>query len=302
MYFIQCTHCDDVFTTDSFKFHVCKYDENQTIIEEFIQEHPVESDFEKVQRHATVILHQNMKMLQNIIHGFSMTAGQSNQDKTKQSIHECFVCNHKFVHESGLYRHYDKHIGEILTPLQPTNALHSVTLCIYCGEVFTMEEKVWKHLLSNHLTLNENNLHQIIKCFESRNISKNKDYEPSKEKTKLNTNESETATDPKQNVPVKDFVRMIYVTKLYHCEYCDSVFANEKSLLHHISKHEPSCYFSCQTCDLKMLSFKDILIHRHEECWNYRDYRDSMKDIPCVWICNVCDEMFGGIEQLILHR
>ncbi|KAL7025395.1 hypothetical protein ACKWTF_013461 [Chironomus riparius] len=299
--FVQCTYCDDVFTTDSFELHVCKYNEDKTLIEEFVQEQPVESDFEKVQRHASLILDQNNKLLQKILHGFSATAGQSKEKKAKQSNHECFMCNRKFVHESGLYRHYDKHIGEILTQSHPANALHSVTLCIFCGEVLITEQKVWKHLFDNHLTTLDN-LHQTFSCAESRQCSKENDGEPPKKKLKLSPEETGIAKDSKNEVPVKDFVRMIYVSKLYHCEFCDSVFANEKSLLHHISKHEPSCYFSCQTCDLKMLSFKDILIHRHEECWNYRDYRDSMKHIPCLWICNVCDERFGGIEQLILHR
>jgi len=300
--FIQCTHCDDVFTSDAFELHVCKYDESNTLIEEFVQEHPVESDFEKVQRHTNLVMDQNRNMLEKILQGFSsFTAGQFKDDQAKQSNHECFICKRKFVHESGLHRHYDKHIGEIIPQSELTNALHSVTLCIFCGEIFTTEQKVWKHLLNNHMSLNEENLRQVFSCSEFRQCNKDNNCEPPPSK-KMKSEDDETVPVPNQHVPVKDFVRMIYVAKLYHCEFCDSVFANEKSLLHHISKHEPSCYFSCQTCDLKMLSFKDILIHRHEECWNYRDYRDSLKDIPCAWICNVCDEMFAGIEQLILHR
>lgn len=73
-------------------------------------------------------------------------------------------------------------------------------------------------------------------------------------------------------------------------------------MLQHESNHVPSTGFSCNACELSGLSLKQILIHRRLECVVFRNYRNYLKDFPRVWICNVCNEEFRGLEQLIHHR
>lgn len=307
---VQCTNCDDTFANEAFKMHVCEYDENKKILPlEIIQEN-TENAFDSLFRNTIKLINENRSRLQKITEGYS--ASLIKDDKAKQSTFECFVCNRKFVHESGLYRHYDKHIGEMIKPAKTEDGkLHSVILCVFCGQTFPMEdENIWNHLCKNHLELDENNNSKTYVKFMEKELQFGMqditDISLSTKKQAMNiaktSNNSDTIRLPAQNFPINEFVRMIYVSKLYHCEYCDSVFANHKSLLHHVSRHEPSSYFGCQTCDLKLLSLKDILIHRHDECLIKRDYRRTLNDIPHCWMCNVCDEEFLGIEQLILHR
>lgn len=229
----------------------------------------------------------------------------SKDDKAKQANFECFVCMRKFVHESGLYRHYDKHIGEILerSPLKG-NKLHSVILCAFCGETFTMETDVWEHLQLNHFEVHENE--SFIKFREKEMIYEINDEksndEPATKKQKTDKNPKTEVRIAARNFPIEQFVRTIFVKNLFHCEYCSATFASIKSLLLHVSKHEPGSCFECIFCRIKGLSLKDILIHRHDECVYYKDYRNNIAEIPCIWTCNVCDEECQGLEQLILHR
>lgn len=308
---IECTHCDEIFSNEIFEMHVCKYDEQKNLIEECVQEQN-ETEMNKIRRHLADIMNKNRKMIHNILHG-NTTAGQSSMSagRAKQSNYECFVCNRKFVHESGLYRHYDKHIGSILQQSEPSSALHSAILCVPCNEVFTMDEKAWNHLREVHLEVECNDIfhnHSYDEFKNGLNNSGDKDLSGTLSNNQESTPKKNSSQDQPTNQPeapkspIQDVLRMIYVSRLYHCEFCDSVFVNEQSCLYHVSQHEPSEFFNCRTCDLKRLSLKDILIHRHEECWNYRDFRDTMKNIPNVFTCNVCEEAFYGIEQLVLHR
>lgn len=225
-------------------------------------------------------------------------------DKAKQSNHECFVCSRKFVHESGLYRHYgDKHIGEMLKPSIPTSdRIYPVILCAFCGECFTIEQDLWQHVRKTHLEVVEN---ETLLTFSSKELQldvSEATFSSTQATKKQKTDDGEIIKIQARNFPIEEFVRTIFVKKLFHCEFCTSTFANAKSLLFHVSKHEPSAYFQCDCCQLKGLSLKDILLHRNDECLFYRDYRNNIKNIPCVWICNVCDVEFDGVEQLIIHR
>lgn len=295
---VQCANCDDIFTNDCFNLHVCQYTDNkEKILAELIQEDPNESEFQKLQRSTLEILSSNQAKIRKFLDVINPPpVQQPKDDKAKQSNFECFVCTRKFVHESGLYRHYDKHIGEILekSPFK-SNLLHSVILCAFCGETFMMEQDLWSHLQANHFEVHD---HETFIKFREKELQ----FEITPEKSSEKQEESGQVCISARNFPIEQFVRTIFVKNLYHCEFCDSTFAHAKSLLFHISKHEPGSCFECNYCHIRGLSLKDILIHRHDECVYYKDYRNFILEIPCVWVCNVCDEEFSGIEQLILHR
>lgn len=95
---------------------------------------------------------------------------------------------------------------------------------------------------------------------------------------------------------------MILMSKVFQCEFCDAVFENVQLMLHHVSKHSASSGFQCECCELKDLTFKQILLHRRDECVIFKDYRNGLKDFPRVWVCNVCDGEFQSTEQLFEHR
>lgn len=287
---------------------------------EILEEQPTESDFDQICRHAQSLLQENLSTIRALLVEFAeATAAPKEKDKSdekaKQSNYECIVCSRKFVHDSGLYRHYDKHFGEIIKKSPPaSNTLHPVVLCVFCGETTTKESDAWKHFTQVHLEVEQGE--QMI-CFFSDQFqfglndvkTEPCSQPPLAKKQKLNVlgqssnvKKSEKIRVPARDFPVNEFIRIVHVSKLYHCEFCDSTFANSKSLLSHASTHEPTAYFSCKLCDLKALSLKDILLHRYAECWHYRDFRNPLREIPRIWICNVCDEEFLGLEDLILHR
>lgn len=305
-FLVQCDNCEEVFTKESFDYHVCEYDANKQLIPtEIVREHPVENEFETLQRATLEMLHVNQTQIKKFLEMLSPQPVQKD-DKAKQSNHECIVCTRKFVHSSGLYRHYDKHIGEMVSPsISKTDSLHPVILCAFCGECFTIEQDVWAHLLKMHFEVLERELFVKFATTELQMEMEEVLKEPctsehAAKKRKLN--DGEQVSVPTRNFSIDEFVRTIFVRNLYHCEFCSSTFASCKSLLLHVSKHEPSANYQCDCCHIKGLSLKDILLHRNQECVFYRDYRNKIKDVPCVWTCNVCDEEFYGVEQLIVHR
>lgn len=299
---VQCENCEDVFTKESFNFHVCEYDENKQLIPtEIIQEHPVENEFHILQRATLKMLLVNQSQINKFLEMLSPHP-LPKDDKAKQSNHECFVCTRKFVHESGLYRHYDKHIGEMLKQsIVKSNRLHPVILCAFCGECFTIEQDVWAHLLNTHFQVLEDEL--FVK-FAARELQMEMEEVLNEPCTSAQAaaKKTEQMKVPTRDFPIDEFVRTVFVKNLYHCEFCSSTFASCKSLFLHISKHEPSANYQCDCCQIKGVSLKDILLHRSKECVFYRDYRNKIKEVPCVWTCNVCDEEFYGVEQLIAHR
>jgi hypothetical protein len=232
---------------------------------------------------------------------------QPKDDKAKQSNHECFVCTRKFVHESGLYRHYDKHIGEILEKSSfKTDQLYVVILCSLCGECFTMENDLWCHLQINHMEVLDEDMMMKFAAnelqFEMSEAPANEPCTSAQALAADKERKNQMMKVPVRDFPIEEFVRTIFVKNLFHCEFCNSTFANAKSLLYHTSKHEPSSFFQCNSCELTGLSLKDILLHRHDECLFLKDYRNTIMNIPCIFICNVCQDEFHGVEQLILHR
>lgn len=302
---MQCTHCNEIFTSESFGLHVCEYTENnEKILAEIIQEDPGESEFQKLQRSTFEMIKANQAHIRKFLEMIDPPEVlPAKEEKAKQSNFECFVCTRKFVHESGLYRHYDKHIGEILekSPYK-SDKLHPVILCAFCGETFTMEQDLWAHLQRTHFEVNET---EAFLKFSEKEIQFNvtdeqqADKQQAAKKQKL---DNDTVRLPARDFPIEQFVRTIFVTNLFHCEFCSSTFANAKSLLLHVSKHEPGASFECNHCGIRGLTLKDLLIHRHDDCVFYKDYRNNISEIPCLWICNVCDEECQGLEQLILHR
>lgn len=73
-------------------------------------------------------------------------------------------------------------------------------------------------------------------------------------------------------------------------------------MLLHASKHAPIQGYGCKKCELNALPLKDLLIHRRDECIVLKDIRNSLRDFPRLWVCNICYEEFQGLEHLVIHR
>lgn len=140
---IQCSHCDEVFTDDDFQMHVCTFDANHQLVPMATHSDP-ETELNMLHRSMMAQLVKNQKIIKDLA---------SKKKGEKAFSGECFKCCRKFVHESGLYRHWDRHIGELLplSPVEQLDFLIPVTLCVWCGEVFGLERDAWDHLQSHHV-------------------------------------------------------------------------------------------------------------------------------------------------------
>ena len=118
------------------------FDENHVMIpmEELPQSEP-ETELKKIFRNSMELLTKNQSSLTELY--------QKATNKVKDSSFECSKCCRKFVHESGLFRHWDKHIGELLSPspAEDSDFCRSVTLCTICHEVFSLESEAWDHYI-----------------------------------------------------------------------------------------------------------------------------------------------------------
>lgn len=105
-----------------------------------------ESEFQKLQRNTMEILQENMLQLK-----------QWTGEKKKKSKFQCFKCCRNFVHDTGLDRHYDLHVGELmeLSPLEDRENLVMVTLCLLCSEVFWKKSDAWDHMQMHHIEVDD---------------------------------------------------------------------------------------------------------------------------------------------------
>jgi hypothetical protein len=138
---VRCENCEEIFSEVDFEEHACLYNEFHQL-----------STVPNIEETKMQQLHRNtidiMKGNQSIIRDMT----RDSKSKAAGGI-ECSKCCRKFVHENGLYRHWDMHIGELLaeSPSEDPNVLQPVALCVFCGEVFPSDEQAWNHLVSHHV-------------------------------------------------------------------------------------------------------------------------------------------------------
>lgn len=101
-----------------------------------------ETELQEQQRITMQMLKENQLQLSQLTH----------EEKKKPKV-QCFKCCRKFVRDTGLDRHYDLHIGELmeLSPLEDSRNIMMVTLCLMCSEVFWKESDAWEHIQMNHI-------------------------------------------------------------------------------------------------------------------------------------------------------
>lgn len=137
----QCEHCNEKFTYNGFEKHVCAYDENhRPIVVELAEP---ESELKQDYRRVSELVEKNRIMMKNMM-----------LSESKDKPVDCPICCRKFVKEDGLYRHWDRHIGEILEPSpECTGSKMALIVCTLCCEVFSNSSEAWKHVVRFHVTM-----------------------------------------------------------------------------------------------------------------------------------------------------
>lgn len=126
--------------------HVCSYTEDHRLIPVLPDFDKPETELKKMQKYFKKISSENQALLTELYQ--------------KSSSFECFKCSRKFVHEAGLFRHWDKHFGELiqLSPPEDPEVTKAVMQCALCDEIFATDSGVIIHLLTHHLEVMVNGL------------------------------------------------------------------------------------------------------------------------------------------------
>lgn len=325
---VQCSNCDKLFSEEEFVSHVCEFDSNRQLIK--IVENDEEKPFEQLKNHPV------FEMLKNNIetaHKFISSMGKEEnpeQDRNLPATYQCHVCRRKFVRESGLVRHMDRHLGELLPHQIPDLKFLLGSRCM-CGELFGEDKFAFEHIQTYHLAEKDEGkwikpaspmifddddkakiIHSITKQEENDQdqINNNNDCN-------TNYNTTRSITDGSQNEEIKkqiflpgqkfdsksfyDILKPIYIHMTLQCEFCEAMFADTRSLLCHTAEHNPVEGFRCNRCELNCLSLKLILLHRLTNCVGQIERR-LINSVEKAFICNVCYEEYGSLEALIDHR
>lgn len=175
---IQCANCGLLFTTTTFKSHVCTHDEFQ----EPIAVIPKDSELLKLTRNIELMMIKNVG---------DSKAMQKVKDKCKR-------CSRTFHTATGLQQHYEYHIGEIVDPApsEDPSKLINLTLCVFCGQVFAKEEDAWDHLVSSHV-----HVHDDSGFIEDADATSNNSAcsEHTAKKQRLNEDNNQTVSPKKKS-------------------------------------------------------------------------------------------------------
>lgn len=274
---VKCANCDEIFSPDRFEDHVCEYDESKKRIEpgSVLDGHPCFRQME-----------ENIEQWKKLTRKGKGDEGEKRKKRTaaitRQSLremHECPHCDRKFVHSSGLTKHVNTcHPGqpEVVAKSpkarqQGSSEPFQVCLkCLMCGMIFGSVDKLMEHL-------------------------EKADWEQELENTNGTYMEE-------GKLVLRNVVRIVILTAVFQCEYCDKHFSDLPALYQHESLHDPICGYECTLCEIKIPSVKAALFHRLNECIFREAWNEEFKNLSKHFACNVCDEQFESLAALYDHR
>lgn len=158
--FYQCTHCNVIFEDALFNEHICEYDEFGAKIKVEENESMDCSEI-KIESSKKLTVHehwfnqitQNNVKINKILKDQHLKKGKEEKNKGS-SLFQCTVCFRKFVHESGLTRHMDKHVGDLL-PLPNISVQNDIpkqlVIRCMCGEIFATQKEALIHTQKRHI-------------------------------------------------------------------------------------------------------------------------------------------------------
>ncbi|XP_065085606.1 testis-specific zinc finger protein topi-like [Ochlerotatus camptorhynchus] len=273
---IKCANCDGIFSPVNFDEHVCEYDERKKRIEpgNVLDGHPC---FRQIE--------QNMEQWKKLTKKKSrVTGGDADETKDKKKSkgliekerHRCGHCERMFVHVSGLEKHRAKVHPEMVGQKEkekdkdPTESFKVCLKCAKCGMIFGSLDKMMEHL-------------EMV------------DWE-----WELEQEDGSYMENGK--VCLRKAFRIVILTSVYQCEFCDKHFSDFPSLYQHESLHDPISGYECTLCEIRIPCVKDMLFHRLNECVFRDAWNDEFRNLPKYFACNVCDDQFESLGALYEHR
>ncbi|XP_055548649.1 testis-specific zinc finger protein topi [Wyeomyia smithii] len=274
---IKCANCDEIFSPDRFEEHVCEYDASKrriAAINSVLDGHPC---FKQIEENI-----EQWKRLTRRGKTESEAEKRNRRSGAKNCLretHDCCYCERKFVHASGLSRHNANCHSEQLkadpkqasTSAKATSEPFKVCLkCLQCGMVFGSVNRMMEH-------------------FEKVDW----EYE-------FEQHDGSYMNEGK--LFLRKATRVVILTTVFQCEFCEKHFADLPSLYQHESLHDPATGYECSLCEIKIQSIKDTLYHRLNECVFRATWNEEFQNLSKYFVCNVCDEIFASLAALYEHR
>ncbi|XP_021702499.1 testis-specific zinc finger protein topi-like [Aedes aegypti] len=279
---IKCANCDALFSPDRFEEHVCEFDERKKRIEpsSVLDGHPCFRQLdENMEQWKRLTKKKSCGEERSEVKGERRKRGEIGDRK----VHKCGHCERKFVHASGLEKHLarmhpDKEnevvfVGESQNQdkkEEPADPFKVCLKCLKCGMVFGSLDKMMEHL-------------EMV------------DWERELER------EDESYMD-KGKVSLRKAFRIVILTTVFQCEFCDKHFSDLPSLFEHESLHDPASGYECTLCEIRIPCMKDMLFHRLNECVFRDAWNEEFRSLSKYFACNVCDEHFESLGALYEHR
>ena len=80
------------------------------------------------------------------------------------------------------------------------------------------------------------------------------------------------------------------------------MFSDAANLLVHSASHNPKRGFECYSCEIFVLTSKEMFLHWQAECPFARELLRNNYNLQKYYVCNVCENKFITLEQLFEHR
>ncbi|XP_061389362.1 testis-specific zinc finger protein topi [Musca vetustissima] len=231
--------------------------------------------------------------------------------KKSDGPHDCTLCERSFVHSSGLLRHMEKHamdlipsssgkggVSQTITSLPNNSGLRLVIKCTLCGRILFEPRSALEHLYGHFPStwMEEKEL----------DICSDVPYEMYIDDA-LQFLKNEVCANPEQDITASDktskLLKMVILTCILQCEFCDFVFSDVSYLFVHTVCHSPERKFECFSCDICVRTTKEITNHWQTECVFMRE-NTKLHEIAVqrYFVCNVCENKFPTLDQLHEHR
>ena len=280
----KCSNCDAIFTEEAFNSHICEYTPDKKRIKLEIdsdveEPHPCFQLLKENIRRQEIIL-KNLSCLPKEVKKEKRT---TEKDSTNTNTFHCTICERKFVHNSGLMKHMEKHsLESFSTPQEAKNEKKRpfciAVKCMPCGRLFKSMQHYDEHVKNRGMLQDLEEVEMIG----------------------IDDNEMDWAEEKKGEE--EDCVRVIVIQNAFQCEFCDYVFSDLPSLFRHESLHDPEFGYECKTCEISTKTLKDICMHWNTDCIRMIDGQDNDISIDTLFACNSCSETFTSVAKLYEHR
>ncbi|XP_011293298.2 testis-specific zinc finger protein topi [Musca domestica] len=250
----------------------------------------------------------------------SSTISGSSDAKKSDGPHECTLCERSFVHSSGLLRHMEKHAMDLIptsstkysgksfasqavATTASTSSLRLVIKCTLCGRIFFEHSSACEHLFAHFPStwMDEKELDTCSDISIEMYIDDALEFLINEAKNdSMNSNiQKDTTADDK----TPKLLKMVILTCILQCEFCDFVFSDVSYLFVHTVCHIPERRFECFSCDICVKTSKEITNHWQTECVFMRENTKLHEvTVQRYFVCNVCENKFPSLDLLHEHR